>query len=118
MSIIALLTDFGSADWFVGTMKGVIAAIAPKAQVIDLCHDIPPGDVKAGAFALLAAYRYFPKGTIFVAVIDPGSGARAMPCWPRPMATISWARTTAFWPMPWPAVRPAPEVRAMPLPRR
>jgi S-adenosylmethionine hydrolase len=74
MSIIALLTDFGSADWFVGTMKGVIATIAPKAQVIDLCHEIPPGDVKAGAFALLAAYRYFPKGTIFVAVIDPGVG--------------------------------------------
>jgi S-adenosyl-L-methionine hydrolase (adenosine-forming) len=74
MSSIALLTDFGSADWYVGTMKGVIASIAPKAQVIDLCHDIPPGDVKAGAFALLAAYRYFPKGTIFVAVIDPGVG--------------------------------------------
>jgi S-adenosyl-L-methionine hydrolase (adenosine-forming) len=74
MSCIALLTDFGSSDWFVGTLKGVIASIAPKAQVIDLCHDIPPGDVKAGAFALLAAYRYFPRGTIFVAVIDPGVG--------------------------------------------
>ena len=74
MSAIALLTDFGTSDWFVGTMKGVIASIAPKAQVIDLCHDTPPGDIKAGAFALLAAYRYFPRGTIFVAVIDPGVG--------------------------------------------
>jgi S-adenosylmethionine hydrolase len=74
MSCIALLTDFGTSDWFVGTMKGVIASINPKAQVIDLCHDIPPGDIKAGAFALLAAYRYFPRGTIFVAVIDPGVG--------------------------------------------
>ena len=74
MSCIVLLTDFGSADWFVGTMKGVIASIAPKAQVIDLSHDIPPGDVKAGAFALLAAFRYFPRGSIFVAVVDPGVG--------------------------------------------
>ena len=74
MSCIALLTDFGTEDWFVGTMKGVIAAIAPKAHVIDLCHDIPPGDIRAGAFALLASYRYFPRGTIFVAVIDPGVG--------------------------------------------
>ena len=74
MSCIALLTDFGTHDWFVGTMKGVIASIAPKATVIDLCHDIPPGDVKAGAFALLASYRYFPRGTIFVAVVDPGVG--------------------------------------------
>jgi S-adenosyl-L-methionine hydrolase (adenosine-forming) len=74
MSCIALLTDFGTEDWFVGTMKGVIASIAPKAQIIDLCHDIPPGDIRAGAFALLASYKYFPRGTIFVAVVDPGVG--------------------------------------------
>lgn len=69
-----MLTDFGTEDWFVGTMKGVIASIAPKAQVIDLCHDIPPGDIRAGAFALLSSYRYFPRGTIFMAVVDPGVG--------------------------------------------
>jgi S-adenosylmethionine hydrolase len=74
MSCIALLTDFGTEDWFVGTMKGVIASINPKAQVIDLCHDILPGDIRAGAIALLASYKYFPRGTIFVAVIDPGVG--------------------------------------------
>ena len=74
MPCIALLTDFGTEDWFVGTMKGVIASIDPKAHVIDLCHDIPPGDIRAGAFALLSAYRFFPRGTIFVAVIDPGVG--------------------------------------------
>jgi S-adenosylmethionine hydrolase len=74
MSCIALLTDFGTEDWFVGTMKGVIASIDPKALVIDLCHDIPPGDIRAGAMALLASYRYFPRGTIFVAVVDPGVG--------------------------------------------
>jgi S-adenosyl-L-methionine hydrolase (adenosine-forming) len=74
MSCIALLTDFGTEDWFVGTMKGVIASINPKAHVIDLCHDIPPGDIRAGAIALFASYKYFPRGTIFVAVIDPGVG--------------------------------------------
>jgi S-adenosyl-L-methionine hydrolase (adenosine-forming) len=74
MSCIALLTDFGTEDWFVGTMKGVIASINPKAQVIDLCHDILPGDIRAGAIALLASYKYFPRGTIFVAVVDPGVG--------------------------------------------
>lgn len=74
MSCIALLTDFGTDDWFVGTMKGVIASIDPKAHVIDVCHDIPPGDIRAGAFALLSAFRFFPRGTIFVAVIDPGVG--------------------------------------------
>ena len=74
MSCIALLTDFGTEDWFVGTMKGVIASIAPKAHVIDICHDIPPGDIRAGAMALLSSYKYFPRGTIFVAVVDPGVG--------------------------------------------
>lgn len=74
MTCIALLTDFGTDDWFVGTMKGVIASIDPKAHVVDLCHDIPPGDIRAGAFALLSAFRFFPRGTIFVAVIDPGVG--------------------------------------------
>ena len=74
MSSIVLLTDFGTEDWFVGTMKGVIASIAPKAHVIDLCHDIPPGDIRAGAFGLLSSYRYFPRGSIFVAVVDPGVG--------------------------------------------
>jgi S-adenosylmethionine hydrolase len=74
MRCIVLLTDFGSRDWFVGTLKGVIASLAPSARVIDLCHDIPPGDVRAGAFSLAAAYRHFPPGSVFAAVIDPGVG--------------------------------------------
>jgi S-adenosyl-L-methionine hydrolase (adenosine-forming) len=74
MSIITLTTDFGTRDWFVGTMKGVILGIAPKAQVIDLTHEIPPGDVQAGAFALAAAFAYFPPGTIHLVVVDPGVG--------------------------------------------
>jgi S-adenosylmethionine hydrolase len=77
--IVTLTTDFGTADTFVGTMKGVILGIAPEAQIVDLTHQVPPRDVQAGAFALAAAYRYFPAGTIHVAVIDPGVGTRRHP---------------------------------------
>jgi S-adenosylmethionine hydrolase len=70
-----LTTDFGTADWFVGTMKGVIATLAPRAMVVDITHEIPAGDVLAGAFALAASCPFFPKGTIHVAVIDPGVGS-------------------------------------------
>lgn len=71
---ISLTTDFGAADWFVGTVKGVLARLAPDARVIDLVHEVPPGDIRAGAFALLSACRYFPRGTVHVAVVDPGVG--------------------------------------------
>lgn len=76
MSVITLTTDFGTHDWFVGTMKGVIACIAPKATIIDLTHDLPPGDIRGGAFALSASYRFFPKGTVHLVVVDPGVGSR------------------------------------------
>jgi len=69
-----LTTDFGTRDWFVGTMKGVVLGIHPRAAVVDLTHEIPPGDIRAGAFALMAGYRFFPKGTVHVAVVDPGVG--------------------------------------------
>jgi S-adenosylmethionine hydrolase len=72
--IITLLTDFGTADTYAGVMKGVIAGIAPQAKVIDLTHGVSPQGVRAGAFHLLAAYSYFPTGTIHVAVVDPGVG--------------------------------------------
>jgi S-adenosylmethionine hydrolase len=75
MSVITLTTDFGLQDWFVGTMKGVIATIAPKARVIDLTHDVPPGDVQAAAFALAASCRHFPAGTIHLVIVDPGVGS-------------------------------------------
>jgi len=75
MKAITLTTDFGLADWFVGTMKGVILRVAPNAAIVDLTHGIAPGDIRAGAFALAAAYRYFPAGTIHVAVVDPGVGS-------------------------------------------
>jgi S-adenosylmethionine hydrolase len=77
--IITLTTDFGTADSFVGTMKGVILSIAPDAQIVDLTHDIPPQDVQAGAFAVASAYPYFPAGTIHVIVVDPGVGTQRLP---------------------------------------
>ena len=75
MRVITLTTDFGSQDWFVGTMKGVILGVNPKATLVDITHEIPPGDIRAGAFALMSSYRFFPKGTVHVAVVDPGVGS-------------------------------------------
>lgn len=74
MNIVTLTTDFGLANAFVGTMKGVILARAPRATIVDLTHGVAPGDIRAGAFALLAGCRYFPNGTVHVAVVDPGVG--------------------------------------------
>ena len=76
MSIITLTTDFGVEDWFVGTMKGVILGIQPRASLVDITHHIPPGDIEAGAFALAAAFRFFPRGTVHLVVVDPGVGTR------------------------------------------
>jgi S-adenosylmethionine hydrolase len=73
--LIALLTDFGLADHYVGTMKGVVLGICPEATLVDITHDIPAHDVRTGARQLAAAYRYFPAGTIFLVVIDPGVGS-------------------------------------------
>ena len=77
--LITLTTDFGYNDPFVGIMKGVIAGINPDAHVIDLCHDIPPQNVMAGALVLRHSVSYFPRGTIHVAVIDPGVGGARRP---------------------------------------
>jgi len=74
MAIITLTTDFGLSDWFVGTMKGVILSLDPTCRLVDLTHDIPSGDTHAAAFALAAACRYFPKGTVHLVVVDPGVG--------------------------------------------
>ncbi|HVF57630.1 MAG TPA: SAM-dependent chlorinase/fluorinase [Pyrinomonadaceae bacterium] len=73
--IITLLTDFGTADYFVGAMKGAILSVNPRAQVLDITHDIPAHDIEAGAFTLVAAFDAFPAGTIHVAVVDPGVGS-------------------------------------------
>ncbi len=71
---IAILTDFGTHDPFVGIMKAVIACIAPQARTIDLTHEIPPGDIRHGAVTLWQSTQYFPDGTIFLCVVDPGVG--------------------------------------------
>jgi S-adenosylmethionine hydrolase len=73
--LVALLTDFGTRDHYAGTMKGVIAGLCPDVLLIDITHDIAPHDVLGGALELAASYRYFPVGTIFVAVVDPGVGS-------------------------------------------
>lgn len=76
MRIITLLTDFGSADPFVGIMKGVILGINPRVEIVDLCHGVSPQDVLEAAFLLHCSYRYFPRGTIHVIVVDPGVGGQ------------------------------------------
>jgi S-adenosylmethionine hydrolase len=73
--VIALLSDFGTRDHYAGTMKGVALGICPDATLVDITHDVPPHDVLAGALELAAAYRYFPPGTIFLVVVDPGVGS-------------------------------------------
>ena len=76
---IALLTDFGQTDPFVGIMKGVIHGIHPGTDIIDLSHGIRPQDVFHGAFALWRSYAWFPRGTVFCAVVDPGVGTGRRP---------------------------------------
>ena len=73
---MTLLTDFGNQDAYVGVMKGVITGINPLANIIDICHNIPPQDVFNAAYLLYTSYKYFPRGTIHVAVVDPGVGSR------------------------------------------
>lgn len=72
---ITLLTDFGTRDGYVAAMRGIIAGIAPEAAVEDATHEIEPGDVQAGAWALAMYAMYYPPGTIHVAVVDPGVGS-------------------------------------------
>src|SRR5205085_2239857 len=98
--VIALMTDFGLSDGYVGVMKAIIASIAPEAHIIDITHAITPQNVFSGAWILASVYRYFPKlethlvpqsaegsvdfspvkvsgtaGTVFVCVVDPGVGS-------------------------------------------
>jgi hypothetical protein len=78
-SIVTLLTDFGTKDHFVASMKGVILNINPQARIIDLSHEITPYDVQEASNLLKACYRYYPEGTIHVAVVDPGVGSSRRP---------------------------------------
>ena len=73
--IVALLTDFGTGDYYVGALKAAVLSACREATLVDISHDLPPHAVEEGAFLLEAAYRTFPGGTVFVAVVDPGVGS-------------------------------------------
>lgn len=75
MSIITLLTDFGIEDAYVGTIKGVILSVNPSAMIVDITHQIDPQDLIEAAYVIKSSYRYFPKGTVHVIVVDPGVGS-------------------------------------------
>ena len=77
--VITLLTDFGTKDHYVASMKGVILNINPRCLLIDITHQVSPHDIREGAFILANAYSYFPKGTIHLSVVDPGVGGARKP---------------------------------------
>lgn len=72
---VAFLSDFGTRDHYAGTLKAVVLGVCPDATLVDIGHEIPPHDVLAGALELAASYRYFPTGTVFLVVVDPGVGS-------------------------------------------
>jgi S-adenosyl-L-methionine hydrolase (adenosine-forming) len=76
---IAILTDFGYRDHYVGALKGVIASIAPAAPLLDITHGVPAQSIAAGAIALAQSWRYFPPRTVFLVVVDPGVGTERLP---------------------------------------
>ena len=76
---IAIITDFGTRDGYVGAMKGVLNSICPQAVLIDITHEIAPQDVVGAAYTLARCSRYFPDATIFLVVVDPGVGTNRRP---------------------------------------
>jgi len=79
LGLITLLTDFGAADWFVASMKGVILSINPQATIVDITHEVPPHGVEHAAYLLERCCRSFPPGAVHVAVVDPGVGTDRRP---------------------------------------
>jgi len=77
--VITITTDFGIKDAYVGVMKGVILSINPYAQLVDITHEIEPGNILEAAFLLKDAYEYFPKATVHLVVVDPGVGGKRRP---------------------------------------
>src|SRR5258706_6715607 len=74
--IVALLSDFGRRGRYAGVMKGVVLSLAVDVTLVDISHDLPAHDIRAAALELAASYKYFPAGTIFLVVIDPGVGTQ------------------------------------------
>ena len=79
ISLVTLLTDFGTEDSFVPSMKGVMYGIHPQVRVVDISHQVPPHNIHYAAHLLQSCYRYFPDGTIHVVVVDPGVGSNRRP---------------------------------------
>jgi S-adenosylmethionine hydrolase len=77
--IITLLTDFGTKDHYVASMKGVILNINPRCTLVDITHEVDPQDIRGGAMLLANAFSHFPRGTIHIAVVDPGVGGKRKP---------------------------------------
>src|SRR5438046_1339362 len=77
--ILTLTTDFGLSDHYVGVMKGVILSICPHAQIVDISHEVTPHEIQEGAYLIAQAWRYFPKKTVHVVVVDPGVGSARRP---------------------------------------
>jgi S-adenosylmethionine hydrolase len=75
MPILTLLTDFGTADYYVAAVKGTLLRLAPGTTLVDVSHEVPPGDVETASFLLAAAASSFPDGTVHLAVVDPGVGS-------------------------------------------
>lgn len=74
-SIITFTSDFGTREYYVGAVRGVLLETSPESQVVNISHDIPSHDVLAGAFTLAGCYSYFPVGTVHLVVVDPGVGS-------------------------------------------
>lgn len=111
MAPIALLTDFGLADPYVGVLKGVLAAVAPGVPVIDVTHGVPPQDLRVGALFLDAAWPHFPVGTVFVCVVDPGVGTPRRPIVARAAGRLFVGPDNGLL-----GLLPAPEVRVITAP--
>jgi S-adenosylmethionine hydrolase len=77
--ILTLITDFGLSDHYVGSMKGVILGICPRARIVDISHEVSPYAIAEGAFLIAQAYGSFPRGTVHVVVVDPGVGSARRP---------------------------------------
>ncbi len=73
--ILTLLTDFGTADYYLAAVKGTVLRLAPGTELVDISHEVPPGDLETAAFLLAAAAPAFPRGTVHLAVVDPGVGS-------------------------------------------
>ncbi len=75
MKTIALITDFGNKDYFVGVLKGVIKKINPEVEILDISNDIPSYNILSASFVIEKSFKYFPAETIFLVVVDPGVGS-------------------------------------------